>query len=112
LGLILITILIREKYQIFLEIFPIRNHSIYYGIAFATRTVGTFVGEGILNNKSLYMRGYLIPAMSTFPVLAALFEWVWLPDIQTRYSPYELNKEDENMRDFRPKLKPRNKQLE
>jgi hypothetical protein len=46
--------------------------------------------------------------MSTFPVLAALFAWAWLPDIQYRL---ERN-EDENISGFRSKLKLQNKPLE
>jgi hypothetical protein len=65
-----------------------------------------------LKNKSLHIRGYLIVGFSTFPVLAALFAWAWLPDIQTRYSRDELDEEVDDIGDFRSKLKLSNKPLE
>ncbi|KAF4633754.1 hypothetical protein G7Y89_g4348 [Cudoniella acicularis] len=84
------------------EIFPTRYRSTYYRLAFAAGTVGTIVGEVILTHEPLHTRGYSIIAFSAPPVLAALFAWGWLPEVQHRRntrdtsgdrSPFTLEKE-------------------
>jgi len=64
------------------EIFPTRYRSTCYSLVLAASTIGSIIGEVTLSINSFGVRAYIIIIFSILPILAALFSWGWLPNIQ------------------------------